>query len=220
MQGAACVDIIALTQHYCVPLRRLLRHQPAPAAPVHDAGGHLPWAGQVRTLQPGKKMGGHAGTCVCVYAGQCRVKHHTPNLAHTFGSLMKIYGTFLMGHLSRFKEDVQVRSVACKLAIAATLDHAKLHIIRHQLVAGCACACATPAAPQSCRRWAQRSCRQAWRCTRRCLPPSARQPSTSIMSLRCGLQLTHPAGLTTNPLPRSDVQWPCLAACLHGASGL
>ena len=174
MQGAACVDIIALTQHYCVPLRRLLRHQPAPAAPVHDAGGHLPWAGQVRTLQPGKKMGGHAGTCVCVYAGQCRVKHHTPNLAHTFGSLMKIYGTFLMGHLSRFKEDVQVRSVACKLAIAATLDHAKLHIIRHQLVAGCA----------------------------------------------CGLQLTHPAGLTTNPLPRSDVQWPCLAACLHGASGL
>ena len=155
MQGAACVDIIALTQHYCVPLRRLLRHQPAPAAPVHDAGGHLPWAGQVRTLQPGKKMGGHAGTCVCVYAGQCRVKHHTPNLAHTFGSLMKIYGTFLMGHLSRFKEDVQVRSVACKLAIAATLDHAKLHIIRHQLVAGCACACATPAAPQSCRRWAQ-----------------------------------------------------------------
>jgi dynein heavy chain len=28
-------------------------------------------------------------------------------------SLMKIYGTFLSGHLARFKEDVQVGGVRC-----------------------------------------------------------------------------------------------------------
>lgn len=132
--------------------RRVLHHQPAPAAPVHDAGGHLPGPGQASREWVGDAATPAAGGCVGAAGAQgsaClaiarslrsssggasmnrppRAQNPNPCTPHSHRlrpplSLMKIYGTFLMGHLSRFKEDVQ--EMGTKILQAALALHEKV----------------------------------------------------------------------------------------------